>query len=368
MKRLLLFLLLLLLPLLAVGQRTINYRGLAYTINTKRGTASMAGYATNIVYVNDIDVTVNIPSYIIYGKRKYKVTSIGDNAFDYKDCGGQAYPESVVIPNTVTKIGDYAFAYCDGLTSIDIPNSVTSIGDHAFCWCHYLEDINIPGSVKSIGESAFSCCTQLTTIHIPASVTSIEGNPFSEALETITVDENNTIYNSANNCNAIIETATNKLIAGCQNTVIPNTVTKIGDYAFSGCTGLTSISIPNSVTSIGDAAFNGCDGLTSITLPDAVTSIGNNAFDGCRNLTSITIPNSVTSIGDHAFSGCSELTDIYVKRTNPAGYKCQRSNYDGEYHTFEYVPEDCTLHVPAGCASKYRRTAPWSRFYNIVEY
>jgi len=126
------------------------------------------------------------------------------------------------------------------------------------------------------------------------------------------VDSKNSVYDSRANCNAIIETKTNELILGCKITVIPNSVTSIGDYAFFSCDGLTSITIPNSVTSIGDHAFQGCDGLASITIPSSVTSIGDYAFYYCDGLTSITIGNSVTSIGDYAFYSCNGLTSITI--------------------------------------------------------
>ena len=126
-------------------------------------------------------------------------------------------------------------------------------------------------------------------------------------MTSVVVDNNNSTYDSRNNCNAIIETATNTLIAGCKKSIIPSSVTSIGSNAFYGCTGLTSIEIPNSVTSIGSNAFSGCTGLTSIEIPNSVTSIGYDAFYGCTGLTSIEIPNSVTSIGYDAFYGCTGL-------------------------------------------------------------
>ena len=168
--------------------------------------------------------------------------------------------------------------------------------------------------VVGIASNAFEKCGVLTSVTIPNSVTSIGGYAFNgcSGLTSIIVDSGNTVYDSRNNCNAIIETATNTLIAGCKNTTIPNSVTSIGSYAFYYCIGLTSVTIPNSVTSIGSSAFRGCSSLTSITIPNSVTSISGYAFQYCSGLTAVTIPNCVTSIGNSAFSGCSSLTSIII--------------------------------------------------------
>ena len=170
-------------------------------------------------------------------------------------------------------------------------------------------------SVTSIGDNAFRGCISLTNVTIPNSVTSIGGNPFSSCsgLTSISVQSGNTKYDSRENCNAVIETATNTLISGCKNTAIPNSVTSIGNYAFESCKSLTSVTIPNSVTSIGDYAFYNCSGLTSVTIGNSVTSIGNSAFLKCSGLTGeLVIPNSVTSIGDYAFYNCSGLTSVTI--------------------------------------------------------
>ncbi|MCR5362803.1 MAG: leucine-rich repeat domain-containing protein [Bacteroidales bacterium] len=260
-------------------------------------------------YSNEYTGNVVIPSSVTYNGTTYSVTSIGSNAFS--DCQGLT---SIEIPSSVTSIGYEAFSSCSGLTSIRIPSSVTGIGIYAFSDCTSLTSIEIQNGVTSIDSHAFCDCQGLTSIEIPSSVTSIGEGAFvyCTGLTSIVVVAGNSVYDSRNNCNAIIETTTNTLIAGCKNTVIPNSVTSIGSLAFYGCTGLSSIEIPSSVTSIGDYAFVGCTGLTSIEIPSSVTSIGNSAFSNCTGLTSIEIPSSVTSISDGAFIGCTGLTSIEI--------------------------------------------------------
>ncbi len=236
-------------------------------------------------------------------------TSITGSAFRY--CTGLT---SIVIPNSVTDIGSEAFAHCTDLTSVNIPNSVTVIRGGTFFRCTGLTSIVIPNSVTDIGSESFCNCRGLTSIVIPNSVTEIAKDAFSycSGLTSIVVESGNPRYDSPNDCNAIIETASNTLIVGCENTIIPNTVTKIGDYAFDGRAGLTDIDIPNSVTAIGFSAFADCTGLTSIDIPNSVTAIGNSVFYRCTGLTSIVIPNSVTSIGLEAFCSCTGLTSIVI--------------------------------------------------------
>ena len=249
---------------------------------------------------------------------------------------------SVTIPNSVTSIGEYAFYLCFGLSSITIPNSVTKIGNFAFHHCGLTsieveagntiydsrdncnaiietetnklifgcQNSTIPNSITSIGDFAFSECS-LASITIPNSVTNIGERVFQgcQNLTDIVVESGNSIYDSRDNCNAIIETQTNTLIFGCKNTSIPNSITSIGEYAFESHN-LPSITIPNSVTTIGEYAFYRC-GLTSITIPNSVTSIGDYAFMQCYNLATITIPNSVTRIGNYVFWD-SSLTSVII--------------------------------------------------------
>ncbi len=266
------------------------------------------------------------------------VTSIGEDAFEF--CTGLI---SITIPDSIISIDYHAFYECTGLTSIMVPGSVAWFDKSSLYGCTGLESITvsennehyyssgncliktstntlvagckksvIPDSVIRIDNNAFGTCEGLINITIPSSVTFIGKNVFGDCtgLESITVSENNEHYYSSENC--LIETSTNTLIAGCKNSIIPIGVTSIDEWAFKGCTGLTSISIPNSVTSIGSYAFAGCTGLTSITIPNSVTSICGVAFSGCTELTSITIPDSVTSIGFSAFYKCTGLTSISI--------------------------------------------------------
>lgn len=261
-------------------------------------------------------------------------------------------------------------------------------------------------SVTGIDHYAFYNCSGLTSITIPSSVTYIGADPFQgcSGLTSIVVESGNTVYDSRDNCNAIISSEYNSLILGCKNTVIPNSVTSIGSSAFNGCSGLTSINIPddvtsigygafyncsgltsiiipNKVTTIGSYAFQNCSGLTSINIPDNVTSINQGTFDGCSSLTSITIPDGVTSIGYNAFDRCGGLTsvtigasvsdiksNVFSNCSNLTDLYCLAVDAPtiNEYTFSKFNKGNATLHVPAASIELYNNAPFWSGFKEIV--
>ena len=321
------------------------------------------------------------------------VTSIGVGAFY-----GCTELTSIIIADGITSIGSFAFYGCTGLTSIVIPGSVTSIENFAFCGCTGLTSIIIADGITSIGSSAFNGCTGLTSIVIPGSVTSIETDVFDGCigLKKIIVSESNTVYNSVEG--VLFSKDCTELIAypNAKSNIytLPNSVTSIGEAAFYGCTGLTSIVIPNGVTSIGDYAFSGSTklkefivsennpvyssvegvlfskGCTKLIaypnaksniyiLPNSVTFIGDAAFLRCTELTSITIPSYVTFIGEAAFSGCTGITEIHCKMQTPPNIG---------FYVFTGINEfTCKLYIPKGTYSNYLGAIGWSDFTNIIE-
>lgn len=305
---------------------------------------------------------VTIPATVSWNGNSYTVTAIGEEAF--RNCN----VTSVSIPATVTVIERYAFECCTNMTSVNIPEGVTYIGDRAFLDCEQITSLTIPNALTTIGESTFACCysltsitipnsvteiteygfygcTGLTSIFIPKSVTSIGDFAFGgcSSVTSITVDSANPDYDSRNDCNAIIETSTNTLIAGCQTTIIPNTVSAIGNGAFTFCSELTNIVIPNSITRLGYGAFSFCQKLTSITIPNSVSEIGHGAFQECTMLNDvyshIESPSLVT-VGDYAF-----MSGVYG------------------------VSNERILHVPLGSAAAYQASPDWEPYFGkMIEF
>ncbi len=387
--------LLLILLISMVGVRIFAYNckidGICYNVNTSSHTATVtySGYPYNNDYTGHYNTSISgkdivIPSTIIYNNVEYTVTAVGDNAF--YDCESTVLMSSVTLSSTITKIGKQAFWKCTALTSFTIPESVTDIGSYAFYGCSGLASIiSEIEEPFAFGSYAFSSIPSQCVLTVPygtrdayiaagwtedvfkggiienspiikfadanvkaicvanwdtdgdgelseaevAAVTSL-GTVFERKTAIVSFDELQyfTGLTSIGDCAfygcsgltsvTIPNTVTNidysafRDCSSLTSVTIPNSVTNIGFAAFCGCSDLASVTIPNSVTSIGDWVFYGCSGLTSVTLPNSVTSIGEFAFRECSSLTSMTVPNSVTCIGDAAFYGCSDLVSVAI--------------------------------------------------------
>lgn len=223
------------------------------------------------------------------------------------------------VEYTVTAIGAGTFQYLFGLTSVTIPNTVTEIKASAFSCCEGLQSVSIPTTVTSIGNWAFYGCATLPAIRIPASVTTIDGAFLTAciALQSISVDAANPVFDSRENCNALIRTATNELMVGIQTTTIPSSVQTLGDQAFMFQSALTHIDLPEGLTAIGSECFYNA-GITEIVLPSTLTTLGANALYLCEDLGgTLRIPAATTQIGPEVISGSNQLTSIVVDPANP---------------------------------------------------
>jgi hypothetical protein len=249
------------------------------------------------------------------------------------------------------------------LNSLILPESVTSIGHFAFTNCRCLTNVNIPPLVTSIGVHAFNNCTSIATINIPSAVTSIDFGAFSLFNGVISVNEKNNKYSSIDG--VLFNKIQTELIqfptSRTGSYTIPSSVIFIGNYAFEYCSGLTNITIPSSVASIGNYAFYYCTGLTTLEIPTSTTSIGNDAFFGCSGLSELTIPSSVKTIGTSAFSYCNNLNSIFAFPLLPV-------DLNSSLGVFSDVNKNtCTLYVPYGSKIVYQAAAQWKDFKNIVE-
>lgn len=322
---------------------------------------------------------------------------IGRNAFDGARCKKIHIPNSVVeigegafsgieatqikLPDNITVIKDYTFDFTD-LEKIHLPKNLHYIYLSAFEDCDWLEHIRLPKYVMIIQDRAFYGCFSLKSLHIPEYVAGIGKKAFSgcKALSRITVSKRNLTFDSRDNCNAVIRTATDELVVGGNKTSIPNTVKRIGPHAFAGRQ-IEHIDIPNSVTYIGKGAFSDCYELVSITLPDCIEEINYGTFFGCGKLTdihlpqslkkiddyafsfvsssSITIPCNVDSIGNSAFSNCDSLREIHIENPIPI--------FVGDEAFFRTSVDSIVLYVPKGSKQQYKSHPQWGQFVNIKE-
>lgn len=324
--------------------------------------------------------------------------------------GDLVIPDETEDGFKITGIGYQAFKDCTGITSISLSPNIRRIQAEAFYGCYGLTSLTIPDGVTTIDEEAFGECTCLTTLTIGSGLTTIGRKAFGPCLgiTSLIVDPANTVYDSRDNCNAIIETASNTLVVGCKSATIPEGVTAIGDGAFKGCIffalqslpnslvsigneafadcrNLSNVVIPDNVVSIGDGAFSGCESMAYLTIGESVATIGNKAFSYCTNLADVVIPDNVTSIGAGAFEGCHLHTLTIGKGVTSIG---DRAFSDIESYTivsqieepFEiigmasekspfsaFIFQTATLLVPAGTLEKYKATEGWKDFLNMEE-
>ncbi len=324
--------------------------------------------------------TINLPAgvttvepYTFFGCKR--LTSI--NLGGISKIGGSAFAgcvalSNVVLPETLTVIESHTFEGCSGLKSINIPAGVKNIGDYAFRNCG-LTSIAFPEGVAQIGRYTFEGCTGLTSLYFPSSIKSISFSSFVGCtnLGSITVADGNTVYDSRNNCNAVVETyivdaktekKAYRLILGCKSSIIPEGVDEIASYAFMNCTGLANLIIPESVSSIGVSSFQGSD-LTSVVIPEGVATIDSDCFADCKSLTSVTLPKTVKNIYDGAFKNCTALETFYcnVEADN------SKVNISVAADAFDSTPiEQVTLYVPENSVEKYGEVAPWNQFAAIM--
>ena len=305
--------------------------------------------------------------------------SVGSLTYIYNKSSGEAYVtkgenyselRNVTVPGTVTidgakysvtAVGARAFSSTN-ITSVTIEEGIKSIEQEAFYWCSQLTKITLPSSLEEIKVNAFTECSSLTSIEIPANVSLIREKAFSfcRKLSSIKVSADNRVYDSRNNCNAIIETATNTLNTGCKTTVIPESVTAIGPDAFAGSQ-FTEITIPSGVKTIGDEAFLCCDQFSEIVIPEGVESIGTSCFHSCYTMETIELPNSLKTLSAWSLGNCTGLVNLVTYIENP--YEIPDYVFGDDQKVFERAK----LYVPKGKKSTYQRTECWSLFKDVEE-
>lgn len=244
------------------------------------------------------------------------------------------YETMPITNDEARELVDRYYYQCDTLDAVDLPCGLLSIGDYAF-FGSSVASVTIPSEVKYIGVSAFNFCPNLTSLK---------------------VDERNPIFDSRNDCNAIIRTSDDRLVYGCRTTVIPQSVRSIDEYAFCGCEGLGQLVLPANIESVGDGAFYDCSGLTSVELSSGMQSVSSLAFSECHDLQSVIIPQSIKTIGEGAFLHCENLSEVYVNSDVPplCGYVA-------------FFNTTATLYVPRGAHDVYASAPGWRDFSNIME-
>ena len=309
------------------GKLSISGSGAMEDYGYNSGSTRWNGYGDRIKSLTIASGITKIGNYAFYDCTGLtsvtfpdNLTSIGSSAF--KGCTGMT---SIAFPAGLTSIGDSAFAGCSGLTSITLPAGLTGIGESTFAGCSGLTSITFPDGLTSISYFAFQDCTGLTSITFPDGLVGIGGSAFEgcSGLTSVTFPAGLTSIGwwAFKNCSGLTSLAFpagltsigNSAFEGCTgltSITFPAGPTKISYMAFKGCSGLTNVTFPAGLTSIGSSTFKGCSGLTSVTLPDSLTSIGFSAFEGCSSLTSVTFPAGLTSIGSSTFKGCSGLTSV----------------------------------------------------------